>query len=71
MFVARKLTKLAYREIGLYFGGRDHSTVVAAEKRVQKWVTEESPLELPSSCHGRTIAEVLQEIEERLLSLAS
>jgi len=71
MFIARKLTKSAYREIGMYFGGRDHSTVVAAEKRVQKWLKEETPLELPSSCRGRTIAEVVQEIEERLLSLSA
>lgn len=71
MFIARKLTKSAYREIGMYFGGRDHSTVVAAEKRVQKWLKEETPLDLPSSCRGRTIAEVVQEIEERLLSLSA
>lgn len=71
MYVARKLTKCAYREIGLHFGGRDHSTVVAADKRVQRWIDDETPLELPSSCRGRTIAEVIQEIEERLLSLAS
>lgn len=71
MFVARKLTKSAYREIGMYFGGRDHSTVVAAEKRVQRWIKANSPIELPTSCHGRTVLEVIQEIEERLLSLAS
>ncbi|MFN9970288.1 MAG: helix-turn-helix domain-containing protein, partial [Phycisphaerae bacterium] len=34
MFLSRKHTCSAYREIGLYFGGRDHSTVVAAEKRI-------------------------------------
>lgn len=71
MYVARKLTKCAYREIGLHFGGRDHSTVVAAEKRVQRWISDDTVLDLPSSCRGRTIAEVVHEIEERLLSLAS
>ncbi|MEQ9408783.1 MAG: chromosomal replication initiator protein DnaA [Fuerstiella sp.] len=71
MYVARKLTRSAYREIGMYFGGRDHSTVVAAEKRVRKWIESDSPLELPSSCRGRTISEVIHELEERLLSLAS
>ena len=71
MFVARKLTKMAYREIGMYFGGRDHSTVVAAEKRVQSWINEDAILQLPSSCRGKTIADVLHELEERLLSLAS
>ncbi|MCH2200560.1 MAG: chromosomal replication initiator protein DnaA, partial [Fuerstiella sp.] len=40
MYVARKLTKAAWREIGQYFGGRDHSTVVAAAKRVDEWISE-------------------------------
>ena len=71
MFIARKLTKSAYREIGMYFGGRDHSTVVAAEKRVQQWITTDSPVELPTSCHGQTVSEIIHEIEERLMSLAS
>ncbi|MEZ6131646.1 MAG: chromosomal replication initiator protein DnaA [Planctomycetaceae bacterium] len=71
MFIARKLTKSAYREIGMYFGGRDHSTVVAAEKRVQAWIVSDAAIELPNSCHGRTISEVLLEIEERLLSIAA
>jgi chromosomal replication initiator protein len=71
MYVARKLTKSAYREIGMYFGGRDHSTVVAAEKRVQLWIDNDSPISLPTSCRGRTVADVIHELEERLLSLAS
>ena len=71
MFIARKLTKSAYREIGMYFGGRDHSTVVAAEKRVQQWLNDDTPINLPNSCRGRTIGEVIQEIEERLLSLSA
>lgn len=71
MYIARKLTKSAYREIGMYFGGRDHSTVVAAEKRVLAWMQTDSPIELPTSCHGQTVTEVIHEIEERLLSLAS
>lgn len=71
MFVARKLTKAAYREIGAYFGGRDHSTVVAAEKRVQQWLDQDANFELPSSCNGRSVAEILQELEERLFSMVA
>ena len=71
MYIARKQTKSAYREIGMYFGGRDHSTVVAAEKRVQTWISNDAPIDLPTSCRGRTISEIIHEIEERLLSLAS
>lgn len=71
MYVARKVTRSAYREIGMYFGGRDHSTVVAAERRVQAWIDDRSNLDLPSSCRGKSVEDVIHELEERLLSLAS
>lgn len=71
MFMSRRLTKSAYREIGMYFGGRDHSTVVAAERRVADWVTTGEAVGLPTSCTGRTIAELVDELENRLQTLAS
>ena len=71
MYVARKLTRTAYREIGMYFGGRDHSTVVAAEKRVRGWLDSDRPMGLPTSCQGQSVAEILQELEERLMSLSA
>jgi chromosomal replication initiator protein len=46
MFLARKHTAAAYSEIGAYFGGRNHSTVVAAEKKVRRWLGEEGELVL-------------------------
>ena len=71
MYVARNLTRVAWREIGQYFGGRDHSTVVAAAKRVDSWVNENATVQLPNSCRGNTWSEIVQEIEERLLAMAS
>ena len=71
MYVARNLTRVAWREIGQYFGGRDHSTVVAAAKRVNGWVNENVTVHLPNSCRGNTWSEIVQEIEERLLAMAS
>jgi chromosomal replication initiator protein len=35
MYLARKMTQAAYTEIGEHFGGRNHSTVMSAEKRVR------------------------------------
>ena len=35
MYLARKHTGAAYSEIGRYFGGRNHSTVMSAEKKVR------------------------------------
>jgi len=38
MFLARRHTQAAYKEIGAFFGGRNHSTVIAAEKKVEAWL---------------------------------
>jgi chromosomal replication initiator protein len=38
MYLARKHTSATYSEVGHHFGRRNHSTVVAAEKKVRLWV---------------------------------
>ena len=40
IYLARKLTPAAYKEIGDHFGGRNHSTVMAAERAVRKLIAE-------------------------------
>ena len=71
MFLSRRMTKSAYREIGMYFGGRDHSTVVAAERKVTDLVTKGEALDMPTTCPGRTFGELIDELEQRLTALAS
>ena len=71
MFLSRRMTKSAYREIGMYFGARDHSTVVAAERKVTELVTKGEALDMPTSCPGRTFGELIDELEQRLTALAS
>ncbi len=46
MWLARKHTRAALSEIGLYFGHRSHSTVVSAQKRVDGWMAAGRPVEL-------------------------
>jgi chromosomal replication initiator protein len=46
MFLARKHTAAAYNEIGKHFGGRNHSTAVAAEKKVRQWLQDDGELAL-------------------------
>lgn len=38
MFLMKKLTDKSLREIGLFFGGRDHSTVMHAVNKIEKYI---------------------------------
>jgi len=44
MYLARKHTGASYSDIGGHFGGRNHSTAVAAEKKVRQWLQEDAEL---------------------------
>lgn len=41
MYLARKLTSMSYPEIGSRFGGKDHSTVISAVRKIEKLVKED------------------------------
>lgn len=53
MFLARKYTPAAYKEIGDFFGRRRHSTVISAEKTVETWLRENAKLEGPRHLTAR------------------
>jgi len=64
MYLARKHTSAAYSEIGRYFGGRNHSTVISAVKKVEGWLrAEERSALLPGF---ETIADLLADLEQTL-----
>jgi chromosomal replication initiator protein len=44
MYLARRLTPLTLREIGSFFGGRDHSTVLHACRKVEAALTHDAAL---------------------------
>jgi chromosomal replication initiator protein len=61
MFLARKHTSAAYSEIGHYFGGRNHSTAVAAEKKVRQWLRDGGELVLgPQRFRTRDVVELIE-----------
>ncbi len=41
MYIGRKLTSASYPEIGIKFGGKDHSTVIHAIKKIEKNMKED------------------------------
>lgn len=58
MYLARQYTRAAYSEIGVYFGNRSHSTVIAATKRVEDWIAASAPVQ-----RGSTSLQTRQAIE--------
>jgi chromosomal replication initiator protein len=64
MWCARKYTRSALSEIGEHFGGRSHSTVVAAQKRIEQWLRADPPGELFRG--GLPLRDAVKRIEQRL-----
>ncbi|MEW4488706.1 chromosomal replication initiator protein DnaA [Thalassoglobus sp. JC818] len=48
MYLARKLTQTPYSEIGQYFGGRNHSTVMSAERKIDHQLQESGVIRIAS-----------------------
>ncbi|MFO0926041.1 MAG: chromosomal replication initiator protein DnaA [Gemmataceae bacterium] len=65
MFLARKHTASSYSDIGRHFGDRNHSTVVAAEKKVRGWIAENVELSLGE--RRVRVRELVERVERDLL----
>jgi chromosomal replication initiator protein len=65
MYLARKHTSAAYSEIGQHFGGRNHSTAVAAEKKVRQWLQADGELALGE--RRLRVRDVIELVERELL----
>ncbi len=44
IFISHELTTLSLTKIGKHFGNRDHSTVLHANKKIEKRVLEEAEI---------------------------
>lgn len=65
MWLARKYTRAALSEIGHYFGGRSHSTVISAQKKVTGWLSTDEAVPTPGGkCR---FDEALRRVEQTLL----
>jgi chromosomal replication initiator protein len=64
MWLARKYTRAALSEIGHYFGRRSHTTVISAQKKVDKLISKKSTIQLDhTDCH---IEDALKRVETHL-----
>ena len=64
MYLAREYTGSAFSEIGDYFGGRSHSTVIAARRKVEKWLDEDQGIVLPHAKYSAK--EAVRRLESNL-----
>lgn len=66
MFLARRHTQSAYKEIGDFFGGRNHSTVIAAEKKVEAWLASDEELKIA----GRSwkASDLIETLDQQLIA---
>lgn len=64
MYLTRKLTQAAYKEIGQHFGGRNHTTVLSAEKKVNSWIDEHETLRIANK--EWPLKEIVTMLEQRL-----
>ena len=63
MFLARKYTPAAYKEIGDYFGRRRHSTVISAEKTVESWLADGERFKLG---RGMSVEDAIRHVKSQL-----
>jgi chromosomal replication initiator protein len=61
MFLARKHTRAAYAEIGQFFGNRQHSTVISAQKKVEEWIEKNEVV--PHGMGSIGVREALRNLE--------
>lgn len=64
MYLARKHTAATYTEVGQHFGGRNHSTVVAAEKKVRLWLEADGTVQLGQN--AVRVRELVERVERQL-----
>ncbi len=66
IFLCRKHTAASFGEISKYFGGKNHSSAVAAEKKIQEWLQMSESL----ATGGREwpIRELIERVERELQS---
>jgi len=65
IYLCRRHTRATYAEIGKHFGGRNHSTAVAAEKKVRQWLQDDEVLSMNEA--QLRVRDVLERIERDLL----
>lgn len=66
MYLARRHTRAAYSEIGAYFGGRNHATVIAADHKITAGLADN--IEVKVASRMWRLSDVIETLEQQLLA---
>ena len=64
LWFSRKYTRAGLSEIGTHFGLKSHSTVLAAQKKVEGWLSEHDSIRLAQ--HECEIQDAIRRVENEL-----
>lgn len=64
IYLARQFTKASSTELARHFGYKSHSMVMAAEKKVRKWLDEDAPLF--AAVERSPVRELVERVEREL-----
>ncbi len=64
MYLSRRLTQAAYTEIGAHFGGRNHSTVMSAEKKISDMMKSRASVRI--AAQEWPVSELIATLEQQL-----
>ncbi len=68
MYLARKHTEMSFPEIGRFMGNKNHSTVILANRKIEKLCHEDALVrrQTPAGTREERIREIIEKIEEQL-----
>jgi chromosomal replication initiator protein len=66
MYLARRMTQSAYSEIGRYFGGRNHATVMSAERKIARLVDSSGQVRV--AAESWPVVDLVRTLEQQILA---
>jgi chromosomal replication initiator protein len=68
MYLARKHTEMSFPEIGRFMGNKNHSTVILANRKIEKLYHENALVrrQTPAGPREERVCEIVEKIEEQL-----
>jgi chromosomal replication initiator protein len=73
MYLARKHTEMSFPEIGRFMGGKNHSTVILANRKIEALLREDAQVDrqTPAGVRSERLRDVVSQLEEQLGKCAS